>query len=1679
MKATITIADDLFGGDNVINNAESQQAQSVHGTVGGATQANDPVTVTIGGVEYETTVNDDGETWSVEVPANAVGDLTGGEISATVTGSDSAGNPYSDIDTADYGVSTDLPQATITIADDLFGGDNVINNAESQQAQSVHGTVDGAAQAGDPVTVTIGGVEYPTTVNDDGETWSVEVPADAVGDLAGGEISATVSGSDSAGNPYSDTDTAEYGVSTDLPKATITIADDLFGGDNVINNAESQQAQSVHGTVDGAAQANDPVTVTIGGVEYETTVNDDGETWSVEVPANAVGDLTGGEISATVSGTDGVGNPYGDTDTADYTVNFAPESEGGYAIGKEDSSSVLKWNDFDIKDTDSPESELGVLITGLPADGKLQFRDGNEWTDVEVGNQFSQAQIEAGDLRFMPVANESGFSGYGGEGVGNKQAHYAKFGFKPTDALNDGQEASFTIDIRPVADKPDVDLKVIAGDINAGSGGSEVIQVNGGSGKRGGFDVQDGQIVKIGDGVQIWLSKGDPEPEVMGNGKVTYYYESDAHGSSEYADVFVLHEGSKFVRSADDFSDVIHAVHGNRVSQANGEGLKDVIFLAGSDANHYRVSHPDPNNTDTQYNTLESLSITYNGKFLTGGNNHLEGAITGDGSVLTPNKIDIDSDNNSSAVQQFDVWVSASLTDDDGSEILSGITLSAIPQGSVVELVNAAEGIELIDKDGEWLITNPGESDVENIQLKLSVPFGTKPFDIKAEATSTEVYQDSDGNAVALEGIDTATGNDQGTVVIAPVAPPTVTGLDNSLAVSESYLEDGTKEGDGEAKAQGSFTISSAVGIAEVTIAGKAVSIATLQAIGKAGSTEIVTVEGNRLVITGYEGDQKGGTVSYEFVLENTVRHTELGPDEFTQPAIEVSVKDALGQSSRGAIGVTVIDDVPVAVDEQQTIIGASATTVTGNVTEHDTLGADGAHEQGAVSSVEFNGLTLMLNGETIAITGEYGKLTISPDGSYTYETFGKAVDGVKDTFTYQITDGDGDIATATLAIDFSVDGPKLVVGSNLDDDSSQTAPPQHHTPNPDATSAGDIQGGSGDDILIGDTGGAKLNVEPGGNYNIALVVDVSASMNNLSGTDGLSRIDLTKLALTNLVNQLSEHAGAINISLIPFARASNQWGGQATRIEASVKGLSNDAAMGKLLDAIDDLYAESGTNYSAGFNKALEWFNGDDANSDYENLTFFLTDGNPTFYGEHDEGPANSTDLATLRASLDAFNQLTSISNKVHAIGIGQDINKEYLQLFDNTDFIGNETVIAPSSYTLADFQGYGDPLDSSSKWNKLGGSDRWGRHEVNDGLLKIFDGAGNASTFIASDGFRVSESGSTIEVSYRTSNSNVADTFAWKIQQLGKEGWVDASQYDYLDRTASFKEVVSGELGAGTYRVVFAVDNQYSSTTSNLWIDHVKLSQPNVLEAPAGQVQIVNTADELDVALKQGSEDLERAEVGDDILNGGEGDDLLFGDAIYTDHLDWEGRDWNGDMPEGSGYKALTAYLEHELGRAPGNAELYDYISKNFESLIDPDPQKGGDDTLIGGPGNDMLIGGLGADTFKWEFADQGTVNKPAEDQVMDFTRGVFGQEDQADRLDLADLLQGESSDTIDQFIHAEQDGSDTILHIKSQGGLAEDNSNADQRVVLKDVSMPQGESSSDFLQSMLQDHQLKIDQ
>ncbi|MGQ5291267.1 Ig-like domain-containing protein, partial [Pectobacterium actinidiae] len=165
---------------------------------------------------YQTTVNADGKTWSVNVPGSVL--AANSDVSATVTNRDAAGNATTANTSHAYGVDTVAPVASISI--DNVTSDNVINVIESGQTIAVTGQVGNEVKAGDAITVTVGTETYQTTVNTDGKTWGVNVPGAVL--AANGDVSATVTTRDTAGNTTTANTSHVYGVDTVAPTASIT-----------------------------------------------------------------------------------------------------------------------------------------------------------------------------------------------------------------------------------------------------------------------------------------------------------------------------------------------------------------------------------------------------------------------------------------------------------------------------------------------------------------------------------------------------------------------------------------------------------------------------------------------------------------------------------------------------------------------------------------------------------------------------------------------------------------------------------------------------------------------------------------------------------------------------------------------------------------------------------------------------------------------------------------------------------------------------------------------------------------------------------------------------------------------------------------------------------------------------------------------------------------------------------------------------------------------------------------------------------------------------------------------------------------------------------------------------------------------------------------------------------------
>lgn len=92
----------------------------------------------------------------------------GASYRVSVSAQDSAGNSAS----ATHTISVDTTAPVISV--NTLSGDDVLNAAEAQQALTVQGS--SSAEAGQTVTVTLGGKTYTALVANDG-TWTLDVPA--------------------------------------------------------------------------------------------------------------------------------------------------------------------------------------------------------------------------------------------------------------------------------------------------------------------------------------------------------------------------------------------------------------------------------------------------------------------------------------------------------------------------------------------------------------------------------------------------------------------------------------------------------------------------------------------------------------------------------------------------------------------------------------------------------------------------------------------------------------------------------------------------------------------------------------------------------------------------------------------------------------------------------------------------------------------------------------------------------------------------------------------------------------------------------------------------------------------------------------------------------------------------------------------------------------------------------------------------------------------------------------------------------------------------------------------------------------------------------------------------------------------------------------------------------------
>ncbi|WP_162628405.1 type I secretion C-terminal target domain-containing protein, partial [Aeromonas veronii] len=519
---------------------------------------------------------------------------------------------------------------------------------------------------------------------------------------------------------------------------------------------------------------------------------------------------------------------------------------------------------------------------------------------------------------------------------------------------------------------------------------------------------------------------------------------------------------------------------------------------------------------------------------------------------------------------------------------------------------------------------------------------------------------------------------------------------------------------------------------------------------------------------------------------------------------------------------------------------------------------------------------------------------------------------------------------------------------------------------------------GSEHNIVVGDLDGSV--VLPGQNYNLAFMVDSSGSI----GSDAMKTIktQLDKIFSSLKTSAGSEGAGTVNIMLVDFDTLSN----------ASISvNLKDSNALSQLQSVINSMSSGGGTNYEDAFKTVANWFSSStvQSNTNAKNLTYFITDGKPTYY-LGSEG-SNPRVLNYWGSSYDVYlNDVigsTYVPGRVYSAD-GYTIIDSAGNVYVNGRYNNPVGYMRPDGkgrYTYSTLDGDGDYTSSTTISNSVAGFallTAMGISVEAIGLganisyedLKSYDSDGVIMTGVNASDLANAILGTSIN---NKPGSDRIDGGAGDDILFG-----DAVRFTGIsgEGYAAIKQYVSGKLGAGS-----VTDAQVHSYIT----DH------------ASEFDQSSTNDKGDTLLGGDGNDILFGQGGDDFLFGGAGNDILFGgsgnDTLY-------GESGNDTLYGGSGNDTLYG--------GSGNDTLYG---------------GSGNDTLFGGIGDDILKGDDGSDTFIWRKGDT-EAGKVTKDYIDDFSKS------QGDKLDLSDLLDSDGSkSSLKSLLSVFQDSEGVHLQVK----------------------------------------------
>ena len=627
---------------------------------------------------------------------------------------------------------------------------------------------------------------------------------------------------------------------------------------------------------------------------------------------------------------------------------------------------------------------------------------------------------------------------------------------------------------------------------------------------------------------------------------------------------------------------------------------------------------------------------------------------------------------------------------------------------------------------------------------------------------------------------------------------------------------------------------------------------------------------------------------------------------------------------------------------------------------------------------------------------------TLDKNGNWTmeqYEDF-RVADGTENgsnqfELVFKTEDADGDMASTTVNVPLEVVDQTPATDTSIDNGNDTIT----------------ITGGEGiaGTVAAGDSGGVEVQttVQPGQDYNISIMLDLSGSMDTaLHSNTTTTRIEMAVNALKKFFEtSLQNHDGDICLQLVGFG--TKEMGTRTWTIEGDASAAEKQQVYNQFAsqlntwrDAMDRWGYSQGTNYEAAMEKATQWFTdapdkGGVADNGGENLAFFISDGQPTYYNGTDwwgnpsvKGAANYSDQETVRQTLEAAQDLQNAGSgvKVNAIGIGTSKSlhekaQTILDLIDNTGSSGQSVAQYPYQTSNS------DNAWTDARW--FGGQDlvEGDSDLVNseDGLTAALVGGGTiTSTELADAGDdKVDASDSTSSAIIYGDVMNT-DRLLYELKQLElSNSLVMASAVvsalpDYGSGTQVFQWLeensvnLKGDYAGWThadtvdYMLRHAEELGYETRVDDNGEFYLVTADGTVLDMDGKEATV-----ELDsLTGRGGGNDTIIGSQADDVIYGQEGNDLLVGDAPSE-----SGEGSTVDSIEGTTVASikemssdvLDAFIQSVEGTDDdGNDQLFGGVGNDVLLGM------GGDDYLDGGAGEDAIFGGAGNDIIVYDKAD-----------------------------------------------------------------------------------------------------------